>query len=106
MKQYGAKKATDFTEKQISVIYANAKRGALKVEKWFLNELYDLATYIGYDDNRSVERDEKAVKEILEAVFANEIEKAQSLIDYTTNDWYNSYGRKTQEKCDRNVFVA
>lgn len=59
-----------------------------------------------YDDNRSVERDERSVKEILQAVFENNNEKAQKLIEETANDWYESYGRKTQAKCDRTIFVA
>lgn len=106
MKQYGMQKATDFTRKQIGVIFAKAKSGDLKVEKWFMSELYNLADYYGYDDNRSVECSESDVKKILEAVFSNAIEVAQNLINETETKWYNLYGRKTQAKCDRNAFVA
>lgn len=106
MKQYGSCKATEFTKKQINVVYGKAKSGDLKVEKWFINELYNLADYYGYDDNRTVECDERVVKEILKAVFENDNEKAQTLINETADDWYESYGRKTQAKCDRTVFVA
>lgn len=105
MKQYGASKATEFTRKQIGVLFSKAKSGALKVEKWFMNELYTLADYYGYDDNCSVADCERDVLKILEAVFAND-ESAQSLIDETENKWYGLYGRKTQAKCDRTAFVG
>lgn len=106
MRQYGINKATEFTAKQISVVYGKAKRGDLKVEKWFISELYDLADYYGRDDNRSVERMESEVQAILEAVFGNDLKKAQNLIDETSEEWFNLYGKKTQSKCDRTVFVA
>ena len=106
MKQYGYQKATEFSKGQISVIYGKAKRGELKVEKWFMQELYNLADYFGYDDNHSVEQSESAVNDILEAVFANDNEKAQTLITSTADKWYSLYGKKTQAKCDRKIFVA
>lgn len=106
MKQYGAMKATEFSKKQISVIYGKAKAGQLKVEKWFMSELYNLADYYGYDDNRTVEFSEMEVKEILNAVFANNNDDAQALINYCTEKWFNAYGKKTQAKCDRTLFVA
>lgn len=105
MKQHGFYKSTEFTKKQINVIWMNAKNDELKVEKWFLSELYELADYYGYDSNRNVEHEERQVKDILEAVFAKDIEKAQELIDRTADDWYNSYSRKNQAKCDRTAFV-
>lgn len=106
MKQYGANKATEFTRKQVNVVFAKAKSGTLKIEKWFVNELYVLADYYGYDDKCEVERSERQVKQILEAVFDNDIEKAQSLINEAEDDWFNSYSRKTQAKCNRTAFVA
>ena len=106
MKLYGAFKATEFTKKQINVVFAKAKSGDLKIEKWFMGELYNLADYYGYDDNRSVEDSEGEVKEILEAVFLNDLTKAQELICKIADNWYSLYGRKTQAKCDRTLFVA
>ena len=106
MKLYGAFKATEFTKKQINVVFAKAKSGDLKIEKWFMGELYSLADYYGYDDNRSVESSEREVKEILEAVFSNDLTKAQELICKIADSWYSLYGRKTQAKCDRTLFVA
>lgn len=105
MKQYGAMFATEFTKKQINVIFAKAKSGALKVEKWFISELYNLADFYGYDDNRGVAAQERNVLNILEAVFANDNETAQTLISETANDWFKSYGNKNRAKCDRSVFV-
>lgn len=106
MKRYGCNKSTEFTKKQVNVIWAKAKHGELKIEKWFMSELYDLADYYGYDDNGSVAENEATVLEILEAVFSNEIEKAQALIDEATDSWYSRKGRKMQEKCNRSMYVA
>ncbi len=36
MIQYGANKATEFSKKQIGVIFGMAKRGELKVEKFIM----------------------------------------------------------------------
>ena len=106
MKRYGYSKETDFTRKQISVIYVKAKSGVLKVEKWFMSELYNLADYIGYDDNGIIEWREMQVKEILKVVFENDIKKAQELIGIIADDWFNSSSIEKQIKCDRMSFVA
>lgn len=105
MKQYGANKTTDFTKKQINVIWAKAKNRELNVEEWFIKRMYNLAEYYGYDDNRSVESDEVSVKQILNAVFGNDIQEAQRLIDLTQDAWFKSYTSKYQAKIDRNIFV-
>lgn len=105
MKQYGAFKATEFSKRQIGVVFAKAKSGALKIEKWFMSELYTLADFYGYDDNGNVADNERDVLAILDAVFANN-ENAQNIIDETEAKWFSRYGRKTQAKCDRNAFVA
>lgn len=106
MKQYGAMKATEFSRKQINVVFVKAKKGEIKVEKWFMSELYSLADYYNYDDNGSVEASETQVLKILDAVFSNNNEKAQELIDSTADRWFSLMGRKGKEKCNRNVFVA
>ena len=106
MKYYGANKATEFTRKQINVIFAKAKRGELKVEKWFIGTLYDLAEYYGYDSNGSVAEKESSILNILESVFSGNIKKAQEDINFLTNKIYNSYGRKMQAGIDRSVFIA
>lgn len=105
MKQYGFNKSTEFTKKQVNVIFAKAKSGVLKVEKWFITELYTLADYYGYDDNGSVSASERQVLDILEAVFANDNETAQKLIDEVATDWYNHYSTKNQGKCDRTILA-
>lgn len=103
MKTYGAKKSTEFTKKQIGMIFRLAKNGELKVEKWYMARLYDLADYYGYDDNRSVEQDEKAILGILDEVFAGNIQKAQELINRDSEKIFGLYGRKTQDKCNRDL---
>lgn len=101
MKAYGANKATEFSKKQISVIYMKAKNGELKVEKWVIGEFYDLAEYYGYDDNRNVERAESKILNILDSVFAGEMDKAQKLIDQYTADEFKSMSAKAQKKANR-----
>lgn len=49
MKQYGAMKATEFSRKQIGVIFAKAKAGELKVEKFVMSDFYTMADYYDYD---------------------------------------------------------
>ena len=103
MKRYGMMKATEFTKKQINVIYAKAKNGELAVERWFLSKMYDLADYYGYDYNGSAAREEDNVLRILENVFANDTAAAQEKIDLTTNSWYNSYTDKYKATFDRSL---
>ena len=103
MKTYGANKATEFTKKQINVVFAKAKNEELKDEKWYIQHLYELADYYGYDYNRSVEDEERFIKEILDSVFANDIKKAQSLIDSQTEKIFNLLSRKNRENADRSL---
>lgn len=105
MRQYGAKKATEFTNKQIGVIFGMAKRNELQVEKWVMREFYNLAEYYGYDDNRSVEASERKIMNILTAVFANELEEAQNLINEYTEKEFTLLSNKNQKACDR-TYVA
>lgn len=101
MRQYGANKATEFSKKQIGVIYSAAKRGQIKMEKWVANELYTLADYYGYDDNGMVAFAETKVLNILEAVFAKDWEKAQDLLDAFTESEFNSFSEKARAKLNR-----
>lgn len=101
MKAYGANRATEFSKKQISVIYSKAKNGELKVEKWYMSRLYDLAEYYGYDYNRSVEFEERSILKIIENVFSNNIEEAQKMIDFQTEDVLKLLSKKYRESADR-----
>lgn len=88
MKQYNnGMKATEFTTKQINVVYGSAKRGELKIEKWLMKELYNDAEYYGYDYNGVMEYNEGKVMKILENVFAKNYEKAQEIINSLTDDF-------------------
>lgn len=101
MKRYGANKATEFTRKQIGVIFAKAKNNELKVEKWIMSDFYNMADYYGYDDNGSVEDAEREILAILEAVFSKDNEKAQELIDNYTERTWNLISKKRQNEADR-----
>jgi hypothetical protein len=104
MKTYGnGMKATEFSKKQISVIYSKAKSGELKVEKWVIGEFYDLADYYNYDDGRSVERAELSILKILDAVFGGDMAAAQKLIDAYTDAAFALKGIKAQKKANREL---
>lgn len=102
MKTYGARKATEFTKKQIGVIYRMAKAGDLKVEQWIMTDLYNLADYYGYDDNGSVAASETKILEILDKVFAGETAEAQNLIDEYTVRTLELISRKRKDSINRN----
>lgn len=103
MKQYGFNKATEFTKKQINVIFAKAKNNELKVEKWVMKDFYELADYYGYDDNRSIEEKEQFIKSIINNMFDGKIEETQKEIDFYTKKYENSFSRKKNESLDRNL---
>ncbi len=103
MKRYGMNKATEFTAKQISVIYGKAKRGELKVEKWYMKNLYDLADYYGYDYNGSVEFAERYVLNILDKVFNGDLVEAQKLIDLHQEQEFMCLSAKYKEKADKQL---
>lgn len=103
MREYGANKSTEFSKKQISCIYGAAKRGELSVEKWIISDLYDLADYYGYDDNKSVERAEVKVLAILKAFFERNIAEAQELINEYTESKFANLASKAQNKVNRNI---
>lgn len=101
MKAYGANKSTEFTKKQISCLYGAAKRNELKIEKWIITDLYDLADYYGYDDNHSVERAERDILQIINSYFAKD-GNTQNLIDEYTSKNFELLGLKRKNNVDRN----
>ena len=101
MRQNGPYKYTEFTRKQINVLYGKAKSGELKVEKWVMKEFYDLAEYRGYDDNRNVERSERSILQILDAMFAGRLEDTQKLINEYTEKNYSLMGEKAKRTAIR-----
>ena len=100
MKQYGNNKATEFSKKQIGVIYRLAKEGKLQVQKSQMKDLYDMADYYGYDDNGSVEQYERHVLIILNYVFSNDLDKAQEEINRLTESNYNLLSNKAKANWD------
>lgn len=102
MKEYrNGMKATEISKKQVSVIYAKAKNGELKVERWVMNRLYNLADYYGYDDNRSVEEAEAKIIAIIEAVFNGE--DVQGMVDEFAEWTWGRLGRKSRENCNHEL---
>lgn len=106
MKTYNnGKKATEFSKKQIGVIYGKAKNGELKIEKWVITDLYDMAEYYGFDDNGSAAQAEAKIQKILEAVFEGNTEEAQKRIDNYTSETFNLLGIKAQQRADRSLLA-
>lgn len=102
MKYYGnGMKATEFTRKQINVIFAKAKKGDLKVEKWYIGHLYDMADFYSYDENGSAEKEESIIKVLLDAVFAGRIEEAQQIISSETDRRFDLLSNKNQKAANR-----
>lgn len=106
MKQYGMNKATEFTRKQIGVVYSKAKSGELKIEKWVMSELYNLADYYAPDSNGGVEFQERFVLNILRSVFENNLEEAQAYVEQFADYTFKCYTESYQQKLDRSQYVA
>lgn len=105
MKRYGMNQATEFSRKQIGVIFANAKKGSLKVEKWAMSRMYDLADFYGMDSNGSIAKEEQRIKAILDKIFAGNMEGAQEEIDAYTEIVFGEFTTKAQASFDRS-FIA
>mgnify|MGYP000889561999 CR=1 FL=1 len=97
----GFNKITEFTKKQIGVLYRLAKNKDLKIEKWVMEDFYNLADYYGYDDNGSVEKSERKILLILDNVFSNDLEAAQEQIDNYTETTFETLTRARQQGSDR-----
>ena len=105
MKVYGARKATEFTKKQIGVIFSKAKNGELIVEKFAMRRMYDLADYYGYDDNRSVEDDECTIMSILNDIFEGNMDEAQEKINDYAEKLYRLSSNKIRKTMIRGELV-
>lgn len=103
MKQYGQNQSTEISKKQISCLYGAAKRGELKIERWMMSDLYDLADFYGIDYNGNIAKQERTVKSILDAYFSKNIEECQSLLNSYTNDLFSRLSHKTQDSCNREL---
>lgn len=103
MIQYGANKATEITKKQVNAIYAAAKRGDIKVERWLITEFYNVADYYGYDDNHTVEECERGLKLLINDLFSRDYKAVQKRIDEYTAELETRYSRKFRETADRSL---
>lgn len=101
MLQKGFNKATEFTKKQIGVLYRLAKNKDLKIEKWVMEDFYNLANYYSYDSNGSVEKRERRILLILNNVFSNNLETAQEQINDYTETTFETLTREKQKNADR-----
>lgn len=101
MKEYrNGMKATEFAKKDLAPIYRMAKEGTLKVEKWFMNDLYAMAEYYNFDYNGSVARYETRIMKLLTIKNPADL---QTAIDELTVEQFNLLGIKTQKSADRNM---
>lgn len=98
----GFNKITEFTKKQIGVLYRLAKNKDLKIEKWVMEDFYNLANYYSYDSNGSVEKRERRILLILNNVFSNNLETAQEQINDYTETTFKTLTKARQQDADRN----
>lgn len=93
------------SRKQVNVIYVAAKKGEIRLERWMASEMYKLAdeTEQIIDWNGSASKLMDSCRQILDAVFAKDFDKAQSIIDRTFD--ISLYGKKAVEKMDRTVIA-
>jgi len=105
MKQYGQNQTTEFSRKQIGVIFAAAKRGDLKIEKWVISRFYGLADFYGVDWNHGIAKEEQDILAILNKVFAKNMVEAQERINLYTEQNWKTFTAKAQAKMNRE-FVA
>lgn len=103
MKSYGPNKATSFSRKQIGVIYRNAKEGNLHLEKWLVSRLYDMADFYGADYNGSVELEERYILAAIDAVFGDDLAKAQEKLDNYRDHCLTHFTQSYTEKLDRTI---
>jgi hypothetical protein len=90
MKTYrNGMKATEFSKSQIIEL---SKK--VNIERWFFDHLMNAAGYYGYDDNRSAEREEAQVLNILnEENSIEQLKKLNALMERTIS----AYGLKRSE---------
>ena len=90
MKRYSnGMKSTEFTSKEI-----NDLASKINIEKWLFNHLQSLAKYYGYDDSKSVEREEAEILNILRT--ENTVEAQKALGRYAERT-ITAYGLKRSE---------
>lgn len=98
-------RASYVTRKQINVIFSNAKRGNLKVEKGFMAHLYNMTEANVWKSENSRTEDFNTVRVILDAIFGSDMEKAQELIEKAEAKNFDELGNKAKASYDR-AFVA
>lgn len=92
------------TRKQANVIFACAKSGKIKLERWQMSSIYNLADKsddVIIDWNGSIRQERETVRDILDNIFAGDFEKAQARID----KFYNlaDYGKSFRDRADRSL---
>ena len=93
MKTYSnGMKATEFNMTQIEELSQK-----INLERWFFNHLEKMAKFYGYDDSKSVERDEAL---ILRAINEENMIEAQKMMNRLAEQTISSYGLK-REQLDR-----
>lgn len=103
MRQYGRCEATEFSKKQIGVIYRNAKLGNLKVERWLMSRLYDLADFYDIDWGKQIAKEEQTVLKILDLVFGDKLEEAQKELDSYGEKIFKAMSIKNQKEANREL---
>lgn len=93
MKTYSnGMKTTEFNKAQIEELSQK-----ITLERWFFNHLEKMAKFYGYDDSKSVERDEAV---ILRAINEENMIEAQKMMNRLAEQTISSYGLK-RDQLDR-----
>ena len=95
--------SSSISKKQVNVIFAKAKAGELKIERWVMRDFYSIVNFDGIDWNGSTARLSDDVSRILDNIFEGNIEKAQSRIDFYTKSTFDGYTDKGKATLQREL---
>lgn len=78
---------TKLTRKQVNVIFANYKKGNLKIDRELISKLYDNADLSGWQAQERMNQSSfwfNAIFNAIEAIFNNDFETAQKNLNLAT----------------------
>ena len=103
MIRYGAMKKVDIDMVELNRLFRKAKKGFVKIEQFAMDYFFTVSGYYGYDDSKSYEEAEAAIKRILEAINEKDYGNAQLYIDTFTESIYNRTPQRLKKELNRNL---
>lgn len=92
---------SSITRKQVNVLFAKAKAGELKIERFAISAMYDLADGYFWEAGESMKEDEKNVKAAVNNVFNGKMSAAQDRINKYTAEIFGRCTEKKQAELNR-----